>query len=95
MFLPWPQSQDREVSHAHNATSTFYSPAELGRRVGTPRIQLKDVVSLLITRHARHVGLVVFRVNRWSMSLKEEIDFEMVKMDTILVKSNAIRTLKS
>ena len=28
-----------------NATSTFYSPAELGRRVGTPRIQPKDVVS--------------------------------------------------
>ena len=63
MFLPRPQLQDREISHAHNTTSIFYSPAEFGRRVGTPRIQLKDVVSLLVTRPVRHVGLVVFTVN--------------------------------
>ena len=69
MFFPRPQSQDSEVSRAHKATSTFYSPAKFGRRVGTPCIQPKDVVSLLVTRPARHVGLVVFRVNILALSV--------------------------
>ncbi|TQE00840.1 hypothetical protein C1H46_013550 [Malus baccata] len=53
------RSQQRVQRHMN----TFYSPAELGRRVGTPRTQSKDVVSSLVTRSACHVGLVVFRVN--------------------------------
>ena len=46
------------MQHQH-----FTHRQKFGRRVGTPRNQPKDVVSLLVTRPARHVGLVVFRVN--------------------------------
>ena len=53
----------RSQQLAQRDINTFYSPTELDRRVGTPHTQLKDVVSSLVTRHARHVGLVVFKVN--------------------------------
>ena len=47
-----------EVSKMFDTTTTFiHSPTELGRRVGMPRIQPKDVIILLLIRLACHIGL--------------------------------------
>ena len=48
-YRSWPRAS---IPHQ----DIFYSLAEPGRRVGTPRTHLKDSVSLLLTRPARHVG---------------------------------------
>ena len=55
----------KKSSSAPNATSTYFThrPSSADG-LARPFTQLNDVVISLVTRPARHVGLVVFRVNK-------------------------------
>ncbi|KAM1003904.1 hypothetical protein ACFX2C_004167 [Malus domestica] len=63
VFLSRPQSQDAEVSRAPNAASTNLLLSRARPTSWHAPHSPNDVVSSLITRPARHVGFVVFRVN--------------------------------
>ncbi|KAB2599860.1 hypothetical protein D8674_010131 [Pyrus ussuriensis x Pyrus communis] len=65
-FLPRSQSQDTEVNSALNATASNFTPQPSSAdELARPAFNRRTVVSSLVIRPARHVGSVIFRVNRY------------------------------
>ncbi|KAB2627970.1 hypothetical protein D8674_032765 [Pyrus ussuriensis x Pyrus communis] len=65
-FLPRSQSQDTEVNSALNATASNFTPRPSSAdELARPAFNRRTLVSSLVIRPARHVGSVIFVVNRY------------------------------